>query len=175
MMTKPTIHTDRLTLRPFSLADVRPLHHILSEPNILQYFPNPGTPDIQRVERIIKHQITQWEEYGSGWWAVVPTGQTGLIGWNGLQFLTETGETEVGYLLSKPFWGLGYATEGARAALKYGFETLNLGEIIGLTHSENTASQNVLKKCGMHYTGQKEYFGMELLRFCIPTPIPQSQ
>lgn len=175
MMTIPTIHTDRLTLRPFTLEDIEPLYRILSEPNILQYFPRPDPPDIKRVENIITYHLDHWEKYNLGWWAVVPNGQAALIGWNGLQFLTEGGETEVGYLLSKPFWGSGYATEGARAALKYGFEKLNLQEIIGLTHPKNTASQNVLKKCGLHYTGQKEYFGVQLLRFSTLTTIPQSQ
>lgn len=170
MMPIPILHTDLLTLRPFTLADVQPLHRILSEPDILQYFPRTDPPDIERVQKIIQHQLAHWEEHHLGWWAVAPKGGTELIGWNGLQFLTETGETEVGYLLSKPFWGLGYATEGARVALKYGFEKLKLRQIIGLTHQENRASQNVLKKCGMHYTGQVEYFGMQMLRFSLLNP-----
>jgi ribosomal-protein-alanine N-acetyltransferase len=170
MMTTPTIHTPRLTLRPFTLADIEPLHQILSEPDILRFFPRTDPPDIERVGKIIQRQLTHWEENHLGWWAVVPKEGTELIGWNGLQFLADSGETEVGYLLSKSFWGLGYATEGARAALKYGFETMNLGQIIGLTHPENTASQNVLKKCGLRYTGQKEYFGMQLLRFSLQNP-----
>jgi len=53
----------------------------------------------------------QYEEYNLGWWAVVPDGQPDLIGWNGLQYLPETGEVEVVYLLSKRFWGRGYATK----------------------------------------------------------------
>ena len=167
MDTIPTIHTQRLTLRPFTLADIQPLHRILSEPDILGYFPPTDPPDVERVRKIIQHQIDHWEEHNLGWWAVVPKEGAELIGWNGLQFLTETGETEVAYLLSKPYWGQGYATEAARAAIKYGFETLNLGQIIGLTHPENKASQNVLKKCGMGYTGRKEYFGMQLLHFSL--------
>jgi RimJ/RimL family protein N-acetyltransferase len=170
MMITPTIHTERLILRPFTLSDIQPFHRILNEPGILQYFPRTDPPDIERVQKIIQHQLTHREEHRLGWWAVVPKGGTELIGWNGLQFLTETRETEVGYLLSNSYWGVGYATEGARAALKYGFETLNLEQIVGLTHPENTASQNVLKKCGLRYTGKKEYFGMQLLRFSLQNP-----
>lgn len=167
MDTIPTIHTQRLTLRPFTLADIRPLHRILSEPDILDYFPRTDPPEVERVGKIIQNQLAHWEAHHLGWWAVIPEEGAELIGWNGLQFLAETGETEVAYLLSKPYWGQGYATEAARAAIKYGFETLNLGQIIGLTHPENKASQNVLKKCGMHYTVRKEYFGMQLLRFSL--------
>ena len=81
------------------------------------------------------------------------------MGWNGLQFLPETNETEVGYLLSRRFWGRGYTTEGARAALQFGFERFELEQIIGLVHPENIASQRVLEKAGLKFTNQAKYFG----------------
>jgi ribosomal-protein-alanine N-acetyltransferase len=167
----PTLTTPRLTLRPFTLNDVAPLYRILNQPDILQYFPNPGAPSIERAQKIIEKQLTHWQEHNFGWWAVVPNKQTELIGWNGLQYLPETDEVEVGYLLSKQFWGRGYATEGAKASIQFGFENFNFGEIIGLTHPENIASQNVLKKCGMHFIEQKEYFGMQLFRFMLSKPV----
>ena len=166
----PTLTTPRLTLRPFTLEDVAPLHRILNQPDILQYFPNPGTPAMERVQRIIENQLAHWNEHNLGWWAVVPQGSSKLIGWNGLQYLPETDEVEVGYLLSKQFWGRGYATEGAIASIQFGFENFNFGDIIGLTHPENIASQNVLKKCGMCFTERKEYFGMQLLRYALAYP-----
>jgi len=167
--TIPTISTSRLTLRPFTLKDVASLHQIMNEPNIMQYFPRTDPPDMERVQRIIENQLNHWEEHHLGWWAVVPHGQSDFIGWNGLQYLPETGEVEVGYLLSQQFWGRGYATEGAQASIKYCIENFNFDEIIGLTHPENTASQNVLKKCGMLFTNQAEYFGIQVFRFHLLT------
>jgi len=169
----PTINTSRLTLRPFTLADDIRLHQIMNEPNIMQYFPRTDSPDMERVQRIIENQINHWQEHHLGWWAVVPHGQTELIGWNGLQYLPETDEVEVGYLLSRQFWGLGYATEGAMASIEFGFENFNFGEIIGLTHPENIASQNVLKKCDMSFTNQAEYFGIQVYRFRLQVPNPK--
>lgn len=166
----PTLTTSRLTLRPLTLADDVSLHRIMNEPDIMQYFPNTDPPDMERVQRIIANQLNHWQEHHLGWWAVVPHGQTELIGWNGLQYLPETDEVEVGYLLSQQFWGRGYATEGAKASIQFGFEKFNFGEIIGLTHPENTASQNVLKKCGMLFTSQAEYFGIQVYRFCLKIP-----
>ena len=166
----PTITTSRLTLRPFSLTDDIRLHTIMNEPNIMQYFPRTDPPNIERVQALIELQLMQYETYNLGWWAVVPDGGTDLIGWNGLQYLPETDEVEVGYLLSKQFWGRGYATEGARVSLEFGFEKLVQKQIVGLTHPENMASQNVLKKCGMRYIEQKEYFGMQLFRFVLSKP-----
>ena len=165
----PTITTLQLILRPFKRTDVIPLHRILNQPNILQYYPNPAPPDLERVERIIERQLTHWAKHGYGWWAVIPNGGTELIGWNGLQYLPETDEVEVGYLLSQPFWRHGFATEGAQASLQFGFDNFKFGEIIGLTHPNNTASQNVLKKCGMRFTGEARYFDMQVHRFTLQT------
>lgn len=166
----PTLTTARLTLRPFEPSEDIRLHRIMNEPDIMRYFPRTDPPDIDRVRGLIARQLMQYETYTLGWWAVVPQGEKYFIGWNGLQYIAETDEVEVGYLLSRRFWGQGLTTEGARAALDYGFRTLGLPQIIGLTHPENTASQNVLKKCGMHYVEQKEYFGMQLFRFVLENP-----
>jgi len=166
----PTITTSRLALRPFAPTDDIPLHRILSEPNILQYFPRTDPPDMKRVQGLIERQFTQWKEYNLGWWAVVPHGQTELIGWNGLQYLPETNEVEVGYLLSKQFWGRGFATEGAKASLKFGFEQLALKRIIGLTHPDNEASQKILLKCGLEFVDQSNYFDMLVHRYALENP-----
>ena len=170
--TIPEILTPRLRLRAFTLEDAQPLYNILQQENILQYFPTTQPPELERVERLVQRQLEHWAKHRCGWWAVVPLGQEQLVGWNGLQFLPETGEIEVGYLLSKSSWGSGLATEGARAALEFGFETLDLEEIIGLVHPENIASQRVLEKSGLVFVDRAEYFGMGLLRYRIHRPTP---
>ncbi len=137
----PTLTTARLTLRPFAAADAGPLHRILAQDQVLSYFPRPDPPDMARVERLISGQLRHWEEHGLGWWAVEPAEGGELLGWCGLQHLPETGEVEVGYLLSRSRWGHGLATEAARAALRFGFETLGLRSIVGIVHPENAASQ----------------------------------
>jgi len=157
--------TPRLTLRPFRTDDAPALFAILQEPDIMQYFPTPGTPDMARVERIIASQINAWETYGRTFWATEWRATGELIGWCGLQFLPQTQETEVGYLLARPFWGQGIATEGARRSVSYGFGDLSLDAIIGITHPANTASQNVLRKAGLTFTGPAQYFGMDCFRF----------
>jgi ribosomal-protein-alanine N-acetyltransferase len=159
------ITTPRLTLRPLRADDVPALYAILSEPQIMQYFPNPSNPDLPRVERLVARQIEQWETYGRTFWAMEWRADGALIGWCGLQHLSDTDETEVGYLLARPFWGQGIATEGARRSVAYGFEELQLHEIIGITHPDNIASQNVLRKAGLVFTRRDRYFDMECFRF----------
>ena len=128
MMNIPTLTTPRLTFRPFTEADAEPLHRILNEDGILRYFPRPEPPDLARVQRLVAGQLRHWEEHGLGWWAVELRSTGELLGWNGLQYLPDTEEVEVGYLLSRRHWGQGLATEGAQAALRFGVETLRLGQ-----------------------------------------------
>ena len=174
-MSIPTLVTSRLVLRPFSERDVDPLHHILGDPDALRYFPNPKTPSREAVQRLIAGQLTHWEEYGYGWWAVeershLQDGQrakSGLIGWCGLGYLPETDETEVAYLLGVPFWGKGYATEAAQASLRYGFETIGVACVVGIVHPENVASRRVLAKLGMSFLDEAHYFGMDCHHYAI--------
>ena len=169
--------TDRLKLRQFSLDDAASLHEILGQENVLRYFPNPNPPAFDKVEKFISAQLKHWEEHGFGWWAlelreahkglVDSDGNLTLIGWNGLQYLPDTDEVEVGYLLARPYWGFGLAAEGARPALKIAFEQLDLAEVVGIVHPQNAASMRVLEKIGMSFTRQEEYFGMPARRYAI--------
>lgn len=157
--------TARLSLRQFDPGDGMPLFQLLGKGEVLRYFPNPSPPTMERVQNLIAHQIAHWKEHGYGWWAVTNRESGCLLGWCGLQHLPETGETEVGYLLGKDYWGQGFATEAARASLDFGFGRLGLKEIIALVHPHNKASIHVIEKLGMAYLGQFRYFEMELLKY----------
>ena len=160
----PTITTQRLILRPLDMEDRDALFQISQEENIFRYFPTQGAWSMQKVEIYIQHQSAHWSRYKYGHWAVTmrETGQ--LMGWDGLEFLPDTNETEVGYLFSKEFWGKGYATEATKSAVQFGLDN-GLNEIIGLTHPDNIASQRVLEKSGLSFTRRQFYFGMEMFRF----------
>ena len=160
----PTLRTDRLILRPIIGADARSFFHNYQGEGVLRYLPNPLQPPLEKVERFAASQQTHWDQYGYGNWGIELIGEPGLAGWAGLQFLPETQETEVGYLLGRSYWGKGYATEAAMASLQYGFEHFNFAEIIALVHPENAASLRVAKKCGMAVIERKVYWGLELVR-----------
>ena len=166
-MTAPTLETTRLTLRPFAEEDATELHRILNQEGILQYFPGPGSPSVDKAQRFVAHQIRQWEEVGYAWWAVELKETRSLIGWNGLQYLPETEETEIGFLLDKEHWGRGLTTEAGLAGLRFGFETVELGEIIALAHPKNLASQRVIEKLGLHFAEETEYFDIAVRRFVL--------
>jgi len=167
-MNIASIKSSRLNLRPFTSEDIIPFHRILNENAILRYFPNSNPPSREQVERMISGQLSHWSEHGYGWWAVEPKTEKGkMIGWCGLQYLPDTYETEVTYLLSKNYWGKGLATEGAFTSLNYGFDKLALESIVGIVHQENIASWRVLEKLGMGSKIEAEYFGIKCFRYEI--------
>jgi RimJ/RimL family protein N-acetyltransferase len=165
-----TLQTPRLVLREFTLDDVEAHGGIFSDPLVTRYLPrgpyaNDKAPDIAR--RTIEYFIGHWREHGYGVWAVVDRDSGRLIGQCGLNNLKEAPEVEVLYLLDRPFWGRGLATEGARAALDVGFDQLGLQRIVGLTVPENLASQRVLQKAGLHYEKDATFFGMQVRYFAL--------
>ena len=162
-----SIQTARLALRPLRQTDGTVLHHIYQSEGVLRYFPNPAPPDLDKVQRFITAQQAHWERFGYGDWGILPEGEPDIIGWAGLQYLPELDETEVGFLLDHPWWGKGYATEAAKASIRFGFEYCGLDHIIALVHPDNLASQRVIEKCEMHYQDKLQLWGIELMRYRI--------
>ncbi len=167
METIPTLRTLNLTLRPLEPSDAPILLRIYQSEGVLRYFPPMPPPTLERLERFIAGQAKHWAEHGYGNWGVLPDGEQEITGWAGLQFLPELNQTEVGFLLDRPFWGKGYATQAAQAALQFGFERLGLEEVIALVHPDNLASQRVIRKCGMEYVETLALWGIELQRYLI--------
>jgi [ribosomal protein S5]-alanine N-acetyltransferase len=170
MVAIPSIETEQLVLRPLVDTDAIVLQRINQTEGVLRYFPNPVPPSLERVQRFIAGELIGWEKYGYANWGVLPKGESEIAGWAGLEYLPETQETEVGFLLDKPFWGRGFATEAARAALSFGFERRGLQQVIALVHPDNLASQRGIAKCGMRFIDRKTYFGIELMRFRLERP-----
>jgi ribosomal-protein-alanine N-acetyltransferase len=160
-MLIPTLETPHLILRAWTPDDVDPLFKILQEADILKYFP-PTIFTLERTCNYINHQLKHWQERGYGHWAVILKEDSRVVGWAGLEYLPDTEENEVAYLLSHQVWGCGYATEAARAAMKYGFHNASLSAIIGLVHPENMGSIRVLEKCGLTFVDRKVYWGLEM-------------
>jgi len=163
----PILLTSRLKLRPMRVSDAEVLNRINQAEGVLRYFPGSNPPPLERVQRFITGQQQHWQEHGYGNWGIVLAGRRKIIGWAGLQYLPELGETEVGFLLDRPYWGKGYATEAALASLKFGFDHCSLHSIIALVHPHNLASRRVLEKCGMVYQHRLSLWGMALMRYTI--------
>jgi ribosomal-protein-alanine N-acetyltransferase len=163
----PALETEHLTLRPLAAADADVLLRIYQTEGVLRYFPATPSPTLEKMARFVAGQQAHWEKYGYGNWGILPHGEQHIIGWVGLQYLPELNETEVGFLLDRPYWGQGYATEAARASLQFGFEQFNFDHMIALVHPENLASRRVIEKCAMTYVETIHLWGIDLMRYRI--------
>lgn len=166
----PGLQTAHLTLSPLQSTDAGVLHRIYQSDGVLRYFPNPAPPSLESVQRFIAGQQSHWEKVGYGNWGLHLDHRQEIIGWAGLQYLPELDETEVGFLLDRPFWGKGYATEAALASLQFGFEQIRLDHIIALVHPDNLASRRVIAKCGLAYTHTLPLWGIQLMRYLKGKP-----
>jgi ribosomal-protein-alanine N-acetyltransferase len=166
-MKFPSYTLQRLTLRAFSEADTEPMYRILTGKDVLRYFPSSKPPTVDGVRRIVKGMINHWDEHGYGLWALESRSDGELIGRCGLQYLPDTDEVEVDFILGREHWGQGYATEAGSASIDYGFKELKVDFIVGIVHPKNIASQRVLEKIGMQFIEQTQYFNMECYRYTI--------
>ena len=143
------ILTERLRLRRLALDDVDALHRVLGDAEAMVWYPAPFTRD-QTVEWI-QRWIASYEELGHGLWAMELRETGELIGDVGLARQLVDGEhlVEAGWHTRRDMWGQGYATEGGRASVQWGFDHLGLDRVISLIRPENVASRRVAEKLGL--------------------------
>lgn len=145
------LRTDRLLLRPWREADLAPFAAINADPEVMAHFPAPldRAASDATVARIRAH----FDRHGFGLWAVEVPGAAAFIGFVGLSTAAFEARftpcVEVGWRLARDHWGRGYATEAARASLRFGFERLGLDEVVSFTAEANARSRAVMERIGM--------------------------
>jgi RimJ/RimL family protein N-acetyltransferase len=147
----PVVETDRLTLRPFTVADSDSFAEINADERVASWLLGPLSR--QESDGLIEHIEAGWREHGFGLWAIEVRGHGRAVGFTGLSVpsvvLPFSPCIEVGWRLAYDAWGHGYATEAARAALDFGFREHGLGEIVSLTAAVNLRSRAVMERIGM--------------------------
>jgi RimJ/RimL family protein N-acetyltransferase/ubiquinone/menaquinone biosynthesis C-methylase UbiE len=151
---QPTLQTQRLILRPFTLADAPDVQRLAGEYEIAAMtllIPHPyedGMP-----QEWIKTHTQEFEGGTAVNFAIVRRDSGELCGAIGLGIDKVNHNAELGYWIGKPYWGQGYCTEAAKAVLQYGFEVMGLHRIHSIHFSHNPASGRVMQKIGMSYEG----------------------
>jgi RimJ/RimL family protein N-acetyltransferase len=141
-----------------------------ADPAVMEFFPRPYSREESDASfaRILKH----WNDHGFGLWAVEIQGQfAGILGlWHVRFEASFTPAVEIGYRLLPGFWKRGIATEAGAAALRFGFEQLELQEVVAYTIPANLRSRRVMEKLGMRYSGDFEHPELEQshpMRRCV--------
>ena len=150
------LETERLILRELIPEDAEAMFRMDSDPEVHTYLGNKPVQSLQETKDIIEFVQTQYHNFGIGRWAAIEKSTGAFIGWAGLKYFDKEVNKRIhfydlGYRFKKKYWGLGYATEAAKACVEYGFNTLQLKEIHGMTDSGNRASRNVLEKAGLKF------------------------
>jgi RimJ/RimL family protein N-acetyltransferase len=143
------IKTKRLYLREFQLSDDKSMFNLNADWDVIKYTGDPPFDSIEQAHNFIMN-YSEYRRSGFGRWAVIQKEDDEFIGWCGLK-RNEQELVDIGFRFFKKYWGQGFATESAKICLKYGFEQLDLKEIIGRAADENLASIHVLKKLGMKF------------------------
>lgn len=125
------------------------MEELENDPDVKQFFPDGGR-DRAKTEDMIKRFISAYKEKGLPCFLLFDLESDEFIGRAGFG-ITETGNTEVGYVLHKKFWGKGYASEAVRTLLKYAREHIDVDYIIAYADVGNIGSTRVMEKCGMNY------------------------
>ncbi|HXZ12505.1 MAG TPA: GNAT family N-acetyltransferase [Candidatus Sulfotelmatobacter sp.] len=153
------ISTERLLLREWREADRQAFAAINADARVMEFMPAPLTraESDALADRIEAH----FRERGFGLFAAELRESGAFIGFIGLSVPRFEAKfmpcVEIGWRLSADYWGRGLATEGARAVLRYGFETLGLEEIVSFTVPANLASRHVMEKIGMRHRAEHDF------------------
>ena len=145
------IETERLILRTWKKEDADPYFQINQDPKVIELLRGPLT--MEQVNDFIPAVNHHQDKHGYTLWAVELKETGELMGFIGLNYTdwesNFTPAVEVGWRLGSQYWVKGFATEGAKAALKYGFEKCGLKEIVSFTVPANVRSLRVMEKIGL--------------------------
>jgi [ribosomal protein S5]-alanine N-acetyltransferase len=150
----PTLHTERLRLRPFTDADADALFALHSNAFVLRYWDSPPWTDRARAQHFLT-RCRQLADDGTGARLAIDRASDGtFLGWITLtDWNPDFRSASLGYCLTEAAWGHGYATEAARGVLRWGFETLDLNRVQAEADTRNVASARVLEKVGFVLEG----------------------
>jgi len=167
---KLILETPRLVLRELTLDDLEFVAGMLAHPEVMHFWPRPYTRE-EAAEWIRRHQ-ERYARDGFGYWLALdkagghPIGQAGLL----RQELNGVVETGIGYILRRPFWGKGYATEAAVGCRDHAFEKLGKLRVTATVRPENLPSRRVAERIGLKFERMTTWAGMPHMLYAAAYP-----
>ena len=153
------LETNRLLLREMSQTDINFVAQMLAHPEVMRYWPRCYSR--QDAFEWIERQQARYARDGVGYWLAVnketeqPVGQVGLM----VVQVDGTEELGLGYMIHRPFWRMGYATEAAAGSKDYALAALGRTRVIALVRPENEPSRQVAQKLDMSLEKSTDYAG----------------
>ena len=154
-MTQPTLCTERLELVPLTDAHLELEIVLDSDPEVMRYLSGRAQSRAEVEREHLRRVAAAREVPGLGFW--VGFAGSDFVGWwilqppHGPDQPKVAGEADLGYRLLRRHWRRGYASEGARELIRYGFDDLGLDRIFAQTMAANAASRATLSAVGLTY------------------------
>jgi RimJ/RimL family protein N-acetyltransferase len=153
------LQTGRLALREMTPDDLDFVAAMLGDAEVMRFYPKVHTRD--EASAWLERQRSRYARDGHALWLVseratgAPVGQVGLV----TQVVGGEPLPEIGYLVHRPYWRRGYASEAALGVRAHAFERLGYARVISLIRPENEASRGVARKLGMAVVGKTMHGG----------------
>ena len=163
----PLIETDRLLLRMFEARDLDSAFRLFNDEEVQKYLSPENRRNREQMKVTLRNFVKHWKERGFSLWCAGEKGDDKMSGYCGLQSFDKTSDVEVLFGFFKDCWGKGFATESAKACLKFGFEELHLEKVFATVHPENTASRRILEKIGMTFEKRNIHYGIDTIIYVI--------
>src|SRR5438874_7779370 len=149
------LSTERLILRQWSQEDLDPYAEMCTDTEVMRWIGNGRLRTREECATAIAGFERAWDERGFGLFAMELKASGRLIGFVGFslpEFFPEIlPAVEIGWRLAGSHWGNGLATEGACAALAFGFDQAGLDRIVSIHQVGNDASRRIMEKLGMRF------------------------
>lgn len=146
------VETPRLRIRHLTAADAAFTCKLLNEPSFIENIADRGVrSEIDAMHYLADGPIKSYQQHGYGLFLVEECTSQAPIGFCGLLFRDHLQETDIGFAFIPQFWGQGYAFEAASAVLHFGYSSLKLKRIVGLTSAGNMSSIKLLNRLGLRF------------------------
>ncbi len=162
------LETARLRMRLFAPDDLDRMCEITRDPEVMRYIGEGQPLTREETDRNLSSIISAFRRRGFGRWAMVHKAGGRLLGYCGYSTLSaEEVGVELAYMLARPYWGTGLASEAARACVRYAFEVLGLESLAALTMPGNARSRQLLEKLGMRHERDCHLHGYDCVQYRI--------
>ena len=163
-----TIETSRLILRPFTVDDTEASLEMSKDPKVMKYLGGAYTGTFEEHrEMLLKAPIGDYEKYGFGRHAIIHKETGEYMGFNGLKYIEELDEVDIGWRIKVKFWRQGYAYESAVPCVEFAFNDLGLNRIVSLANVNNIASTELMKKLGMTYEKEIHIYNEDAVYYAL--------
>lgn len=173
-------NSERLGFRNWQDSDLKALAKMNADPRVMEYF--PSTVDEIETAKFIARMQAEFAKHNFCYFAVDLLSSNEFIGFIGLSnkdFEADfTPCVDIGWRIDPDHWGKGYATEGAKACLDYGFNTIALTSIVSMAPKINKKSIAVMKKIGMQFETEFDHPALlddERLKTCVLYKIERNE